>query len=144
MNTSNFKIKFYSFITILSAIVLLMSCEKEKQDLSIIIKNGDGIEITGDTVTVSINTVHQTLVDVTFSGASPKYSRQIDQGNIEQLNRQDDYELISNGVNNSGDFEKVIITTNFSDTLVHIGSIVILSASVDTDLVESVFYKVTL
>ena len=49
-----------------------------------------------------------------------------------------------NGVNNSGDFEKVIITTNFSDTLVHIGSIVILSASVDTDLVESVFYKVTL
>ena len=92
MNTSNFKIKFYSFITILSAIVLLMSCEKEKQDLSIIIKNGDGIEITGDTVTVSINTVHQTLVDVTFSGASPKYSRQIDQGNIEQLNRQDDYE----------------------------------------------------
>jgi hypothetical protein len=148
MNTSNFKInynfatKFRSFITIFSAIILLISCEKEKQDLSIVIKNGDGIEITGDTVTVSINTVHQTLVDVTFRGASPKYLRQIDQGNIEQLSKHEDYELISNGINNSGDFEKVVITTSFSDTLVHTGSIVKISARIDTDLVESVFYKV--
>lgn len=144
MNTSNFNIsfnfiiKFCSFITIVS----LISCEKEKQDLSIIIKNGDGIEITGDTVTVSINTVHQTLVDVTFSGASPKYSRQINQGNIDQLSKHEDYELISNGVNNSGDFEKVVITTSFSDTLLHIGSIVKISVRVETDMVESVFYKV--
>ena len=143
MNTYSFKIKFRSFIIIISAFVLLISCEKEKEDLSITIKNGDGMEITGDTVTVSINTVHQTLVDVTFSSASPKYSRQIDQGNIEQLNKQEDYELISQGVNNSGNFEKVVITTSFSDTLMQIGSIVKISVKADTDMIESVFYKVT-
>lgn len=101
------------------------------------------MEITGDTVTVSINTVHQTLVDVAFFGASPKYLRQIDFGNIEQLNKHKDYELISHGVNNSGDFEKVVITTSFSDTLMHIGSIVKISVRIETDMVESVFYKVT-
>lgn len=142
-NNYNFLTKIYRVFTIVSTILVLTSCENEKQDSYITIKNGDGLEITGDTVMVSINTVHQTLFDVAFIGGSPKYPRQIDAGNIEQLNANEDYELISHGVNNSGDFEKVVITTSFSDTLVHIGSIVKLSARVDTDMVESVFYKVT-
>jgi hypothetical protein len=140
----NFATKYCRILTIVSAFLLLTNCEDKKQNTYIIIKNGDGLGITGDTVPVLINSVHQTLVDVAFIGGSPEYSRQIDQGSIQQLNKPEDYELISNGINNTGsDFEKVIITTSFSDTLVHIGSIVKISVRVDTDMVESVFYKIT-
>jgi hypothetical protein len=150
MNTSNFKInynftaKFRSFLIFFAASLLIIGCEDKNQDIYIIIKNGDGIEITGDTVPVIINSVHQTLVDVAFIGSSPKYSRQIDQRSIEQLKQPEDYELVSHGINKSGsDFEKVVIATSFSDTLVHIGSIVKISVRVGTDMVEAAFYKIT-
>ena len=150
MNKSKFRINYNSItklckvLTFITLSLFLANCEDKNPDIYIIIKDENGQGITGDTVSVSVNSVHQTLIDVAFKVGSPKYLRQIDQGNIEQLNGQKDYELISNGINSSGsDFEKVIITTSFSDTLVHIGSIVKISVRVDTDMVESAFYKVT-
>lgn len=150
MNTSKFNIrcnliiKFCSFLTIVSALVLFVSCDNKKQDLSITIKNGDGIEITGDTVAVSINTVNQTLIEVVSLSTTPRYLRQIDQGDIESLKGHKDYELISHGINTDGsNFQNVVITTSFSDSLMNVGSIVKISARVKTDMVESVIYKVT-
>ncbi len=133
-----------SFILILiSACLLLANCENKKQDLHIVIKDGNAKEITGDTVQVSLNSIHQTLIEVVSLSTTPRYLRQLDQGDIESLNGHKDYELISHGMNADGsNFQKVVITTSFSDTLMHIGSIVKISARIDTDLVESVFYKV--
>ncbi len=140
MKPSNFKTKLRSYIIIFSA-VLLASCGKEKHELSIVIKNADCVEITGDTIPVSLNSVHQTLIDVVFFGNSPKYLRQTDQKEIEKLNSKD-YYFISSGQNSDGNFEKVVITTNFSDSLMHVGSIVKISVRISTDMAKSTYYKV--
>ena len=133
-----------SFILILiSACLLLTNCENKKQDLYIFIKDGNAQEITGDTVQVSLNSIHQTLIEVVSLSTTPGYLRQLDQGDIESLNGHKDYELISHGMNEDGsNFQKVVITTSFADTLMHVGSIVKISARVGTDMVESAFYKV--
>lgn len=134
----NFAAKLSSFLTILFAIVLLTSCEEEKRNEYIIIKNGDGVVVTGDTVTVAINTVHQTLIEVVSHSTTPRYLRQLDFGNVEELKGTNDFEIISHGSNS----EKAVITTSFSDTIVNVGSIVKITVRVDTKMVESVFYKV--
>jgi len=138
----NFAAKLSSLLTILFTIVLLTSCEEEKRNEYIIIKNGDGVVVTGDTVTVAINTVHQTLIEVVSHSTTPRYLRQLDQGNIESLNEHKDYELISHGMKDGSNFQKTVITTSFSDTIVNVGSIVKITVRVDTEMVESVFYKV--
>ena len=64
------------------------------------------------------------------------------QNKIETLEKRSDYKLKSNGLRTNGnDFEKIIITTQFADSLVHVGSIVKISARL-TDMAESVYYKV--
>lgn len=87
----NFAAKLSSFLTILFAIVLLTSCEEEKRNEYIIIKNGDGVVVTGDTVTVAINTVHQTLIEVVSHSTTPRYLRQLDFGNVEELKGTNDF-----------------------------------------------------
>ncbi|MGI6478322.1 MAG: hypothetical protein ACOX0M_02645 [Salinivirgaceae bacterium] len=144
MNTLNIK-SVYSFaarlsslLTIIFAIVLFTSCENESINEHIIIKNGDGINITGDTVTVPINTVHQTLIDV-VSERSATYLRQYDFGEIEELENSKDFRVISHDINS----EKSVITTSFADTLVHAGSVVKITVRIHTDMVKSAYYKVT-
>ncbi len=141
---TNYNKKAKLFIILVFVSLVLQNCKDKEQDLYIFIKDGNGVEITGDTLPVSINSVHQTLIDVAFTGGSPSYLRQTDQGAIELLNKQETYELISHGINEDGThFNKVVVTTYFTDTLMHIDALVRISVRVDTDMVESVFYKVT-
>ncbi|HPW67667.1 MAG TPA: hypothetical protein PLS84_11390, partial [Salinivirgaceae bacterium] len=80
-SANGFATRLSSLLTIIFAIVLFASCENENINEHIIIKNGDGINITDDTVTVPINTVHQTLIEV-VSERSATYLRQYDFGEI--------------------------------------------------------------
>ncbi len=129
-------------IEVLMASALLVSCEKVDTDPIIVFRDADSKIITGDTLYVPINSTTQTLVEVEYPNSAPEYLRQIDNGKIETLEKRSDYKLKSNGVRTNGnDFEKIIITTQFADSLVHVGSIVKISARL-TDMAESVYYKV--
>nr|MDA3882836.1 hypothetical protein [Bacteroidales bacterium] len=109
------------------------------------IKDENGVEITDDTVSVVINSVHQTVLEVVYERGAIQYLRKIDQVTIEELSDEhDDLQFLSHGMNEySNQFEKAIITTRFADTLVHAGSIVKISVRISTNMVKSTFYKVT-
>lgn len=130
----------------MSIIVLLSvfsSCKKVDTDPIIVFRDSDSNIITGDTINTPINSTIQTFVEVDYPDSLPEYWKQIDGGKNESLIKGHDYRLKSNGCKTNGNnFEKIIITTQFADTLVHIGSIVKISALVGTDAYGEVVYKV--
>jgi hypothetical protein len=143
----NNKVKLFIFLTLILAHLFCTNCNRQdqKQDLHIIIKDENGVEITDDTVSVVINSVHQTVLEVVYERGAIQYLRKIDQVTIEELSDEhDDLQFLSHGMNEySNQFEKAIITTRFADTLVHAGSIVKISVRISTNMVKSTFYKVT-
>jgi len=136
--------KYRVILTVLCSGLFFSSCDNKKQNPYIAIKNGDGIEINVDTVSVFINSVHQTLFDVVYERGTVQYLRQIDGGTIEQLSgEQDDLQFLAHGRNEfTNQFEKAVITTRFDDTVLHVGSVVKISVRVGTDMMKSVFYTV--
>lgn len=140
-------ISFSKHIFTFQIIVLLflsVGCDKEKANPYIKIKDDNAKEIKGDTIAVSINSVHQTLFEVVYLSGTPRYLRQINEGDIEDLNHHKDYQLLSHGKKQDGnDFQKVVITTSFADTIVNVGSIVKVSARVGTDVAEAAYYKIS-
>ena len=130
-------------MAVLIASALFASCKKDDADPKVVFKNNDGKVITNDTINVQINSEVQVFAEVDYSDSTPEYLRQTDGGHIENLIKGTDYRLKSNGCRTNGnDFEKVIITTHFADSLVHIGSLVKISARVGTDAYGEVVYKV--
>lgn len=131
-------------MAVLIASVLFASCQKDDADPKVVFKNNDGKVITNDTINVQINSEVQVFAEEDYSDSTPEYLRQTDCGHIENLIKGTDYRLKSNGCRTNGiDFEKVIITTHFADSLVHIGSLVKISARVGTEAYGEVVYKVT-
>ncbi len=138
------------FIPIFSALIVTSSCKKKTPDTHVIIEDGNGTNILGDTIHVSLNSVHQTIFDITYANTnnSPKYTRQINEGNILELNtNHEDYKIISHGTSHSARenvifFEESKITTTFSDTSMSVGSIVKITARVSTEDFGSVYYLI--
>ena len=130
-------------MAVLIASALFASCKKDDAEPKVVFKNNDGKVITNDTINVQINSEVQVFAEVDYSDSTPEDLRQIDGGHIENLIKGTDYRLKSNGCRaNGNDFEKVIITTHFADSLVHTGSLVKISARVGTDAYGEVVYKV--
>ena len=143
MNTNNFKHCRLLAMAVLAVATLFASCQKDDAEPKVVFKNNEGKVITNDTIKAQINSEVQVFAEVDYSDNTPEYLRQIDGGHIENLIKGTDYRLKSNGCRaNGNDFEKVIITTHFADSLVHIGSLVKISARVDSDAYGEVVYKV--
>ena len=143
MNTNNYKNCRFFTIAVFAVATLFASCQKDDADPKVVFKNNDGKVITNDTINVQINSEVQVFAEVDYSDSTPEYLRQTDGGHIENLIKGTDYRLKSNGCRTNGnDFEKVIITTHFADSLVHIGSLVKISARVGTEAYGEVVYKV--
>lgn len=131
-------------MAVLAVATLFAACQKDDAAPKVVFKNNDGKVITNDTINVQINSEVQVFAEVDYSNTIPKYLRQIDGSHIETLVKGTDYRLKSNGCRaNGNDFEKVIITTQFVDSLVFVGSLVKISARVGTDAYGEVVYKVT-
>ncbi|NOZ47582.1 MAG: hypothetical protein GXO79_12495 [Chlorobi bacterium] len=126
-------------------ILLMTSCKDKEIIPSIIIKDDNAKEINNDTLIVALNSTHQTLVDVIYEeGSDIKYLRQVDNKDIENLTPQldNDINFITNGRDENGYFENVVITTKFLESKMSNGTIVKITVQINTDLAESVYYKV--
>ncbi|MFW5852009.1 MAG: hypothetical protein ACOCWB_07290 [Bacteroidota bacterium] len=132
-------------LTVLCAGLVFSNCDNKKQDPYITIKDGDGAEISGDTISVGLNSVHEVLFDVVYKRGEVLYIRQIDSGTIEDLtNEHEDLRILSHGVNEyTNQFEHAIVTTHFADTVLDVGSLVKISVRVGAYMMESTYYKVT-
>lgn len=141
------KNKTYIILILIITNLFVIGCSKpeDKQYLSVVMKDEYAQKITGDTIPVELNSTHQTLIEVTYTGRRIYFLRQIDQGKLEILkegetfSRSSPYGRYENGRNTL----EAIITTDFSDSLMHVGSIVRVSARMDMVAAESVYYRIT-
>lgn len=126
------------------AAFLFTACKKDDSETAkIIVRDQNSVVMKNEqTIKVNLNSVHQTLVRCEFSGVSPQYIRQFDQGEIDYVKQGNDYEAISSGWTGYLDFEESIITTSFSDSVVHAGSVVSITVRLGTELSKTVYYEV--
>lgn len=130
-------------ILILFTIVAFFSqsCDKPEKEPYIIFKDGNANVINKDTIEVESASVQVLLIETGFEGSSPRYLRQINNGEIIDISDSSDVKLISHGFSNL-DFEKVEITTNISDLNLTNGSIIKTTVRLGTDLSKSKYYKI--
>lgn len=117
------------------------SCDKQENEPYIIFKDSNALVINMDTIEVESASVQELLIETGFNGSSPRYLRQIDNGEIIDISGSSDVKLISHGFSNLS-FEKVEVTTNISDLNLTNGSIIKTTVRLGTDLSKSKYYKI--
>jgi len=127
-------------------VVVFFACKKDDSTNpnKIIIRDQNSVEIkAGDTIYVQLNSVHQTLIHCEYnSSKNPEYIRQIDQGDITNLDESNDLEVKSS--DSAGDImtENVEVTTDFSDSIMKVGSVVNIITRIDFETSKTIYYKV--
>ncbi|WP_375580100.1 hypothetical protein ABWH96_03260 [Marivirga tractuosa] len=132
--------KTYTILA-LGLLFIIQSCDEPDQEPYIVFKDSDAKEITIDTIEVESESVQELLIETGFHGSSPRYLRQINNGEIINITTSDDVYVLSHGFSNI-DFEKVELTTNISEMNLASGSIIRTTARIETDLSKSIYYKI--
>ncbi len=130
-----------SIFIALGIFFILQSCNEPEQDPYIVFKDSDANVITVDTIEVESASVQELLIETGFHGSSPRYLRQINNGEIIDISTSDDVYVLSHGYSTI-DFEKVELTTNISEMNLASGSIIRITARIETDLSQSIYYKI--
>lgn len=128
-------------ILALGLLSVIQSCDEPDQEPYIVFKDSDAKEITVDTIEVESESLQELLIETGFHGSSPRYLRQINNGEIINITTSDDVYVLSHGFSNI-DFEKVELTTNISEMNLASGSIIRTTARIETDLSKSIYYKI--
>lgn len=133
----------YIVICTLLLSFFFVACNEIEGESYIIIKDENGSDILGDTIPVSLNNHTQTFIDVSYPSGDVYYLRQIDGGEITNIESVDGLDMVSHNHIDGNWLEKVVVTTSFADSLVQVGSVVRISARFRTDMVAYTNYKVT-
>ena len=119
----------------------LQSCEKKEKEPYIIFKDNNAKVINQDTIEVELVSVQELLIESGFKGSPPKYLRQINNGDIEDISDSTDVKLVSQ-LFAEIDVEKVTLTTNITAMNLTSGSIIKTTVRIGTDLSKSIYYKI--
>ena len=125
----------------LGFLFISQSCDKQEKEPYIIFKDSDAKVITKDTIEVESVSVQELLIETGFKGSSPRYLRQINNGEITNISDSSDVKLISQRFSEL-DFENVELRTNISDMNMTNGSIIKTTVRIGTDLSKSIYYKI--
>ena len=147
MNTNNFKhCRLLVIAALIASASFFANCENEDEPhkVEVTVMDVKGKIITDDTICVTVNSVNQTLFEVWYmDNDKVYYERQIDSEEIENLKESADLHIESGRSKSNGSrCSEMSVTTHFADSLVHIGSLVKISARVGTDAYGEVVYKV--
>ncbi len=138
------KTKFL-ILTVLGLIFVFQSCDKQEGEQNnepyIILKDGNAEIINQDTIEVDSISVQELLIETGFEGSSPRYLRQINNGDIVDISDSSDVELISYS-RSEIEFENIILTTNITDMHLTNGSIIKTTVRLGTDMSKSIYYKI--
>lgn len=131
------------FLIGLALPLLATHCEEWEDIPSIKIYDSDFKEVTGDTIEVELNSSATINVEVYYDNGARTYTRKIDDGKAEDLKSSSDFQLKSNkSYAHSSLCETSKVTTNFSDSVMNVGSLVTINVQLGTNLSESVYFRV--
>ncbi len=147
LNKLNFNKGGWLLAATVFGVALFASCENEDEPhkVEVTVMDIKGKNITGDTIDVAVNSINQTLFEVWYMDNDKVfYERQIDNEEIENLKESEDLHIESGRSKSNGSrCSEMSVTTRFTDSLVHVGSLVKISARVSSDAYGEVVYKVT-
>lgn len=131
------------FLIGLALPLLATHCEEWEDIPSIKIYDSDFKDVTGDTIEVELNSSATINVEVYYDNGTRTYTRKIDNGEAEDLKNNNDFKLESNkSYAHSSLCETSKVTTNFTDSVMNVGSLVTINVQLGTNLSESVYFKV--
>ena len=131
------------FLIGLALPLLATHCEEWEDIPSIKIYDSDFKDVTGDTIEVELNSSAIINVEVYYDNGARTYTRKIDDGKAEDLKSSSDFQLKSNkSYAHSSLCETSKVTTNFSDSVMNVGSLVTINVQLGTNLSESVYFRV--
>ena len=131
------------FLIGLALPLLATRCEEAEEIPSIKLCNSKFRDVTGDTIEVELNSSATINIEVYYEKDARTYTRKIDDGEAEDLKNSSDFQLKSNeSYTSSSLWERSKVTTNFSDSVMNVGSLVTINVQLGTYLSESVYFKV--
>ena len=128
-------------LSILGLMLVFQSCDKKEKEPYIIFKDSNAKVINQDTIEVELASVQELLIESGFKGSRPKYSRQINNGNIINISDSIDVKIVSQSFAEI-DVEKVILTTNITAMNLTSGSLIKTTVRLGTDVSKSKYYKI--
>ena len=128
-------------LTVLGLMLVFQSCDKQGKEPYVIFKDSNAKVINQDTIEVELISVQELIIESGFKGSSPKYLRQINNGDIVDISDSNDVKIMSH-LFAEIEVEKAVLTTNISDMNLTNGSIIRTTVRLGTDVSKSKYYKI--